>query len=327
MKILVTGASGFVGGHLCERLVSEGHEVYGLIRSPKGSDYLFHVIQGDLSEESIQKWISKLPEDLEACIHTAGIVHSFDKEIFDLVNFKGTVDLELALKNKFSHFHFIFTSSLAAVGPSTLAKPHNEETPLNPPSLYGQSKKKAEIYLKDNLSKNWKLTIVRPPMVIGPKDPAVLDIFKMVKSRLILGTGLQGMKKLYSFVCVHDLVELLVKCLEENPQRIRTYFPAYPKLATYQEIVQAIKDQMKVTTLTLPVPMLIITALAHFVALIKKVIPLDVRLTPDKIHELAPQCWTVDSSLSISELGMNYQWGLSKTIELTYHDYKNRNWI
>ncbi len=331
MKILVTGASGFVGGHLSTRLASEGHEVYGLIRSPKGIDYDFKVIQGDLSNESIKSWVSKLPEDLNTVIHTAGIVHSFNKNIFDEINFQGTVDLEMALKERFTKLHFIFTSSLAAVGPSSEGIPHTEETPLLPPSLYGKSKKKAEEYLSDNLAPEWKLTIVRPPMVIGPKDPAVLDVFKMVKSRIILGTGLEGMNKVYSFVCVHDLVDLMIKCTnqdqDQDQERIRIYFPAYPKTVTFKEIIEAIKEEMNVSTITLPIPMTIISALAHGMYGLQKIFPIDFRLTPDKIHELGPKYWSVSAQRSIDQLGMNYQWDLKETIKLTYNDYKSRNWL
>lgn len=327
MKVFVTGASGFVGGHLCEQLIKDAHEVFGLIRNPKDKNYSFQVIQGDLSKESIEDFISKLPEDLDAVIHTAGIVHSFNKNIFDQVNFQGTVDLEQALKKRYDKLHFVFISSLAAVGPSVKDNPHTEETPLSPPSLYGKSKKKAEEYLKKELPKDWKLTLIRPPMVIGPKDPAVLDVFKMVKSRMILSTGFSGMDKEYSFVCVYDLVNLIIRALNPSEQRIRTYFPSYPKVVTFREIIEAIKAEMKIGTITLPIPMLIVTGLAHSVGFMRKVIPIEFRLTPDKIHELGPQYWCVSSERSIKELNMNYEWNLQRTIQITYQDYKERSWL
>ena len=328
MKVFVTGASGFVGGHLCTALTKAGHEVIGLIRSPKDTNYGFQVIKGDLSLESIKKTVAQLPEDLDAVIHTAGIVHSFDKNIFDKVNFKGTQDLEKSLKERYPKLHFVFTSSLAAVGPSKLNTPHTESTPLNPPSLYGQSKQKAEEYLKSELPDNWSLTIIRPPMVIGPKDPAIVDVFKMVKSRLILGTGFSGMDKQYSFVCVHDLVEMMIRTLNPSEQRVRSYFPSFPRVVTFREIIEAIKLEMKIGTLTLPIPMFMVSGLAHTMAIVKKMIPsLEFRLTPDKIHELGPKYWCVSSERSMKELDMKYAWDLQETIHLTYEDYKKRGWI
>lgn len=327
MKILVTGASGFVGGHLTTRLSADGNEVYGLIRKPQTRKYDFNIIQGNLSPESIASWITELPKDLDTVIHTAGIVHSFNNNIFDEVNYKGTLELEKALKLRYPKLHFLFISSLAAVGPCLDGIPHQEEAPLRPPSLYGKSKKKAEEYLTQNLAHNWCLTIVRPPMVIGPGDPAVLDIFKMVQSRVILGTGLKGMEKEYSFVCVYDLVELIIKCLAPSDDKVRVFFPAYPKVAKFNDIIATIASQMNVSTRTLPIPMFVISALAHFMNALQKVVSINFRLTPDKIHELAPKYWSVNSQKSIEVLHMNYQWDLERTINATYEDYKSRGWL
>ena len=192
MKVFVTGATGFVGSHLIDRFDQEGIEHFGLARSQKKwneFDLPGTPILGDLGKDSIDHWVSQLPADLTHFIHTAGVVHSFDKDIFDKINFEATKVLFQALKERFPKLHFIFFSSLAAVGPSQKQKAHTEEVPLNPPSLYGQSKMKAESFLISEKPLDWSLTIIRPPMVIGPRDPAVLDIFKMVKGKFILGTG------------------------------------------------------------------------------------------------------------------------------------------
>ena len=106
MKILVTGATGFVGSHLCEELSRKGHQVYGLVRNPKKlKDFNFQgiVIKGDLNLEQDWQWIDEIPSDLDAIIHTAGIVHSFQTEHFFDVNSKATA--------KFIHY---VTSSLPA---------------------------------------------------------------------------------------------------------------------------------------------------------------------------------------------------------------------
>ena len=78
MKILVTGSTGFVGSHLCQLLDKSGHEVYALVRNPsKAKEFNIpgHHIKGDLSSFD---WVATLPDDLDAVVHTAGIVHSGD---------------------------------------------------------------------------------------------------------------------------------------------------------------------------------------------------------------------------------------------------------
>ncbi len=145
MKVLVTGSTGFVGTHLCERLHSEGHEVYALVRNEKKAK-AFNVpgtlILGTLEHDQNHSWVEKLPDDLDAVIHTAGIVHHFDKEIFEKVNTKATSQLLDDLIGRYSKLKLVFISSLAACGPSYDKKEITEERALTPPSLYGNSKKK-----------------------------------------------------------------------------------------------------------------------------------------------------------------------------------------
>ena len=103
MKILITGANGFVGSHLCEKLLSEGHSVYALVRSLKKFTIQPHsqlkLIQGDLDQDKLF-WIDTLPTDLDTVIHTAGIVHSYSTDEFYRVNSIGTENLVNNLKNK-----------------------------------------------------------------------------------------------------------------------------------------------------------------------------------------------------------------------------------
>lgn len=330
MKIFVTGATGFVGGHLIERFSELGLDHQGLARSQKKWDE-FELpgspVLGDLGRESIDHWVQNLPSDLTHFIHTAGVVHSFNKEIFDTVNFEATKILFNALKKRFPKLHFIFFSSLAAVGPSIKLKEHTEETPLDPPSLYGQSKKKAEDFLIAQKPLDWTLTIIRPPMVIGPRDPAVLDIFKMVKGRLILGTGIDGKDKLYSFVCVHDLVSLVEKVLNHDHGRVEVFFGSHPKNHTFKEITDAVAKTMNRKTIYLPVPLTVVSALAHTMNAFHKIASIEFRLTPDKLHELRPEAWTCSGKKSENTLEMKYKWDLDKTIQLTYEDYVSRGWI
>ncbi|MCR9204554.1 MAG: NAD-dependent epimerase/dehydratase family protein, partial [Halobacteriovoraceae bacterium] len=321
---------GFVGGHLIERLHERGVEHFGLARSQKKwneFDLPGSPILGDLGKYSVEHWVSNLPADLTHFVHTAGVVHSFDELIFDKINFEATKVLFEALKKRFPKLHFIFFSSLAAVGPSQRLEEHTEESELNPPSLYGQSKKKAEDFLIAEKPLDWSLTIIRPPMVIGPRDPAVLDIFKMVKGKFILGTGINGKNKLYSFVCVHDLVSLVEKVLDYDHGRVEVFFSSHPKNYTFKDITDSVAKTMKKKTVYLPVPLPAISALAHTMNAFHKIASIEFRLTPDKLHELRPEAWTCSGKKSESILEMEYLWDLDKTVKATYEDYISRGWL
>lgn len=329
MKILVTGANGFVGSHLCEKLLKEGHSIYALVRNPKNlkiiSSPLLKIIKGDLDSDSLS-WMSELPHDLETVVHTAGIVHNFNTNEFFRINTNGTLHLINNLKIQYKELHFILISSLAAGGPSLSHQKRNEDDLDLPISLYGQSKRQAEIILKDHAPAQYKLSVIRPPMVIGPRDPAVLDIFKMVKSRLILLPGMNSLPKSYSFVCVFDLVQTITQVIQTKNQE--SYYSAYPRAVTFREIIESIQKVMnRKLIIYLPTPLFIIKILAGLLEFINRFIPLNVRLTPDKVFELQALNWTCDSKKSESELSQVYHYDLKQTVEVTYEDYKKSEWI
>lgn len=327
MKVLVTGASGFVGTHLCEKLLKDGHDVYALVRSPEKFEIKHDkltVIQGDLDQANLY-WVSALPTDLDSCIHTAGIVHSYVNAEFYRVNTEGTKNLVSSLKSKFNALHFILISSLAAAGPS-LGTIRNEIDIDFPVSVYGRSKKEAEEVLKKLAPSSWSLAIIRPPMVIGPRDSAVLDIFKMVQSGLILLPGSNSRKKLYSFVCVFDLVETIVQTFEKK--KTTMYYSSNPQTVTFNELILEIKKQLKKNWLIwIPLPLILVRLLTNILAFFYKLHPHSLRLTPDKYHELKALNWTCDGNKSEMELGQVYNYDLEKTITVTLIDYRSRKWL
>ncbi|PIP93589.1 MAG: hypothetical protein COW00_02255 [Bdellovibrio sp. CG12_big_fil_rev_8_21_14_0_65_39_13] len=330
MKILVTGATGFVGSHLCEELSRKGHQVYGLVRNPKKlKDFNFQgiVIKGDLNLEQDWQWIDEIPSDLDAIIHTAGIVHSFQTEHFFDVNSKATAKFIHYVKDKFPRMKFMLVSSLAASGPSLNGIQRQEEFQSEPTSHYGLSKLEAEMHLFNLAPENWQKIVIRPPMIIGPRDPAVLDFFKMVKSRVVVLPGKNGPQKEYSFVCVYDLVDSMIKAIESTNLQKEIFFISNPQVIKALELVTTIEKHMKKKALILALPMPLIKSTAYILAALNKLTGLDARLTPDKIRELSPSSWMCNGEKSSKLLSMNYQWDLDRTIKITVEDYLKRGWI
>jgi nucleoside-diphosphate-sugar epimerase len=329
MKILITGANGFVGSHLTEKLLSEGHSVYALVRSPKKftvpANPKLAVIQGDLDQEKLY-WVDSLPSDLDTVIHTAGIVHSYSSDEFYRVNSIGTENLARNLKNRFSTLHFILIFSLAASGPSLGSTSRNEDDMDFPISIYGRSKKKAEEILSQLAPKEWMLSVIKPPMVIGPRDPAVLDIFKMVQGGVIILPGQGSKTKLYSFVCVFDLIDTIT--LVTNLKKKGVFFSANPEIVSFNQLILEIKNQLKKKWIFfLPLPLILVRIVTMILNFIYRFFPHQLRLTPDKYHELAATNWTCSGLKSEKELGQVYNYNLERTITVTLLDYKSRKWI
>lgn len=329
MKILITGANGFVGTHLCLKLLSLGHTVYGLVRTPSKqclTHARFIMVQGDLNYPTLP-WIDYLPHDLDACIHTAGVVHTYNTDDFFRANTLGTTFLIKSLKTKFSlKFKFILVSSLAAAGPVNFGE-KKEETDIDfPVSSYGRSKKQAEEALSSLAPKEWISSIVRPPMIIGPGDTAVLDIFKMVKKGFILLPGFDSAIKEYSFVCVFDLVETIARLVESDLSLF--LYSAHGSVIKFQQLIKEIKKQLKKRwSIYIPLPLLIIRFIGSLLSFIHHFFPHGLRLTPDKIHELKAMAWTCDAKLSRDVLKQEYQYDLQQTVAVTLADYQKRKWL
>ncbi|WP_127717232.1 NAD(P)-dependent oxidoreductase [Halobacteriovorax sp. HLS] len=331
MKVLVTGATGFVGSHLTDQLTEQGHEVFSLIRSPKKAqefDVKGTYIEGSLSSSGENSWLEKLPSDLDAVVHTAGIVHSMDTSAFYEINAECTKQLILDLVARYNKLNFTLISSLAAVGPSGVSNRVDETSTPAPVSEYGRSKLKAENYLVELAKDSWVSNIVRPPMVIGPRDPAVLDVFKMIKSGLVVTAGMQGTQNEYSFVCVYDLVDCIIKTLSMKNSKIESYFASYPEKITLDELYKTIKklsDKKNIINVKIPAPL--IKVIGKSIGVLSKFVKLDIRLTPDKVNELLPNGWVCNSTKSQQDLAKEYDWDLERTIQVTFSDYKTRNWL
>lgn len=337
MKILVTGASGFVGSHVCERLSKAGHQVWALVRSPEKMNGLnFHgtLLTGDLTASSYSGFLPQIPKDLDAVIHTAGLVHSFKHSDFYRVNHEASVRLFHVLKDRKpaskKPFKFIFISSLAAMGPSKRDKVITEKKIPRPVSDYGRSKLLAETQLQE-LEVQYphiELFIVRPPMIIGPRDPAVLDILKMVRDGLVLTSGQGGFQKQYSFISIYDLVDYITAITLNFNKGPKVYFASHPEIVTLEQIVQEtqkILQREKIKKLTVPPALLKVTA--KVLEKMHKVAPLSFRLTPDKLQEILAEAWICSGDKLMQESGIQCKYDLKRTLEVTIEDYKARQWL
>jgi nucleoside-diphosphate-sugar epimerase len=317
MKILITGATGFLGSHLLDRLTGKSelkdHIVYANFRSQKkipehaSTDIIW--LKGDVDDLS---FIDKI-DQLDCVIHTAGIVHSYDKQDFFNTNAEGTKKLVLKLKERFPALHFVLISSLAAKGPREAQGPISD---------YGRSKLKAEQYLNELAPNEWATSIVRPPMIMGPRDTAVLDIFKMVQGGVVLRGGNSKQPPKYSISCVYDLVDL-IELLIVN-KRSGIFYGHYPEIYNFNELIKAISNQFEKSVKTIVLPNGVLRFASSTLAKMNKVISMNARLTPDKVNEILALEWVAPNE---SVEGFNPQFDLEKTVAITFKDYLDKGQI
>jgi len=193
MKVLVTGAAGFIGKALVERLVSEGHAVRALIRAEKRKEVLKTLTDdffvGDVTKPET---ISGCADGVDVVIHIAGKLGEFGagEEVYENIHVNGTRNILLEAVNA-KVKHFIHTSSAGVLGPLSKC-PADESFPYNPSNTYERTKCEAEkLVINSCREKGIRYTVLRPEFVYGPGDLHVLGLFKAIRDGkfFFIGSG------------------------------------------------------------------------------------------------------------------------------------------
>lgn len=208
-RVLLTGASGFIGYHLIRRLHREGCEVRCLLR-PTSKPYFPDLSERDICYGDLND-IGSLETAVQGCdtvFHLAGRVRADSFKAFLEANRHGTSNLALAASRLSNPPVFVFASSLAAMGPSTTRPKVETDYPV-PVSEYGRSKLAAERAIL-KFSHCMPCSIARPSIVFGEADKMNLELFKTIK-RIKICPIPGWLDKEYSWIHAEDLCELLVR--------------------------------------------------------------------------------------------------------------------
>jgi nucleoside-diphosphate-sugar epimerase len=221
MKVFVTGATGFIGFHLCHRLVAEGHSVVALVRDLGKTAGLpstgVELLQGDLGRLEAADFVLP-PCDL--VVHLAGVVSAQRDGEYEATNFQAVKSLVRCLERQtWRPRRLLFASSLAAAGPSTSAHRKTESEPNAPIDPYGRAKADAEAMLG---AAPFPTTSFRPAIVFGPRDTATLSFFKLAARGW--GFRVAGRPQELSFIDIDDLVSGIVAMMADSSSEHRTYF-------------------------------------------------------------------------------------------------------
>jgi len=227
MKVLVTGASGFVGSALCAHLVAKGHTVRGAVRNTQGKP-LPGVEYQIVSDMSIGANWREVLTDINVVVHCAARVHVMKEASVDPlaafreVNVKGTACLAEQAVDRGAK-RFIYISSIKVNGETTSGHPFKADDTPAPEDPYGISKWEAEQVLREIAEKTGlEVVIIRPPLVYGPGVRAnFLRLMQGIMSGVPLPLGAIDNRR--SIVALDNLVDLIEDCLN-NPQAINQTF-------------------------------------------------------------------------------------------------------
>ncbi|HYF02835.1 MAG TPA: NAD-dependent epimerase/dehydratase family protein [Patescibacteria group bacterium] len=328
MKVLVTGATGFVGSHVADVLLQRGYDVRTNVRKSSSMRWLegkkIETVQASLDNADS---LLKAVDGVEMVIHVAGLTSARSKEEFLKGNRDATDNLLKAVVKKTPNIkRFLHVSSLAAVGPSkTLQDPVNEQTPYHPITAYGISKKEAEEVVfaqKDNLP----VTIVRPPAVYGPRDSAILTVFQTVKSGIAPLIGFD--EKRVSLIHVGDLARGIVDAAVSNATLGRAYFVSSEDFYTWDEINTLIAKTLgKKRLLKIKLPHSLVMGIAGISEVAGRFLPKPPVLNYEKGRDITQTYWTCSIDRAKKDFGYTQQISLEKGITETTHWYKQHGWL
>lgn len=325
-KVLVTGATGFVGSHLVDRLLERGRAVRCLVRRSSNLRYLkdarLEFAYGGLDDAT--DWNAALA-DVDTIYHVAGTTFARRaKDYFD-TNQRGTESiLAAALKHRDHLKKFVLVSSLAAIGPSRNGTPVNEETQPAPITPYGESKLMGEEALRA-VGDLLPYTIVRPPAVYGPRDYALLELFKAI------GRGLMPMigryDKQVSLVHARDLASGIILAGESEQSTGRAYFISSDEVYSMRELAASISEMMGRRARELAIPRGVAFGVALFAegwAALTRKPPV---INHDKVRDLSERCWGCSIERAKRELGYNPQIPIQDGLRETIDWYKREGWL
>ena len=322
MRALVTGATGFVGSHLAEALRRRGDTVTVLARSARKAEALaplgVRIIAGDLADTAA---VRKAVEGQDIVYHVAGVIAALSEEAFMAANREGTRSVAAAAQAAGGP-RFVLVSSMAAGGPSPRGKPLQGDEPPRPVTAYGRSKLAAEAVVKAG-TLPW--TIVRPPMVYGPRDLEVLKVFRIARFGIapVFGDGSQELSAIHAA----DLADALIAAGLSPATLRRTYYGSHPDVFTSMRLVRSVAKAMGRPVLVIKVPPGVGRGILAVTETVARLARHPTILTTDKANEFFQPAWTGDPAPLTRDTGWSAQRDLAAGLTDTWHWYRSAGWV
>jgi len=325
-QVLVTGATGFIGSHLVERLLKSGYAVTCLVRDR------LHLRWLEGMEVQLAVGDCTRPESLAAALqgvslvfHCAGLTKAKRASDYYLVNQLGTRNLlEACAQYNPGLEKFILVSSQAATGPSPDGRPVNDSDEPRPVSDYGRSKLRAENEVccyKDR----FPVVILRPTAVYGPRDVDVFELFRWASRGLIM--EISGGDRYLNLCYVEDLTAALLLAAEGETASGSIYFVAESRSYSWSEFKKVLLSTGGVTARTIKLPFraaYLFGLAAEIGSLFSKRPALASR---QKVREAAQRYWLCDTAKIENDLCFRAEYPLQKGLELTWKWYRKNRWL
>lgn len=321
-KILVTGASGFIGKNLIQFLYKKNYSLKILFRNEnfkKKIEPYGETFKGDLEDFVSLKGLLK---DVEVIIHGAGSIKGNNYKDFYKGNVKTTENLINLIKEEGEDIKkFIYLSSLSAFGPANSEKLPAEEDMPCPISHYGKSKLEAEKIIEENLG--IPVVILRLSGVYGPEDREIFTFFKYAQKGTLYFPLRKNQK--IQLIYVKDVCIAVEKALEGKTGGV--FFIAHSEILNTLEICFFFKEIIgkPVNILTIPEP--VVKFFSYLNLCLGIISGKKTMFNPQKVKELLQEKWLCSTEKAKKELEFEAQVPFSQGARETYKWYKENNWL
>ncbi|MEO7653254.1 MAG: NAD(P)-dependent oxidoreductase [Bryobacteraceae bacterium] len=327
MQALVTGATGFIGSHLVERLLAEGVGVRCLMRpvSPRGGAQRHippHAARPVLGDLVTGAGLQEALDGVDVVYHLAGTTKALSTAEYYSGNVTATQQLLRACTGR--RPRLVHVSSLAAAGPSADGVPLREDGSPQPLTHYGKSKLEGEQAVRQSeMAEN--SVIIRPPVVYGPRDTDVFAVFRGVASGMMVRIG-RG-ESYFSYVYVSDLVDGLLLAGSSPEAAGKTFYVASPKPASWSEFGAIAGAVMLKEPRTLRVPAWAAYMAGAAAEQFSRYSGRAGIVSREKIVEARQRYWTCDVSAAEAGLGFRAQTSLREGVAATLEWYREAHWL
>ena len=330
MKILITGASGFIGSFIVEEALRQGLETWAAVRGSSSKAYLqderIHLIELNLSSEE-QLTEQLRPHQFDYVVHAAGVTKCADKRDFYRINTEGTQHLVRALRRlQMPLKRFVYVSSLSVFGAIREQQPYEEiretDTP-QPNTEYGRSKLEAEQWL-DTLE-GFPYVVLRPTGVYGPREKDYFLMAQSIKQHTDFAVGYRQQD--ITFVYVTDVVQAVFLAMEKGKTG-RKYFLSDGEVyqsTTFSDYIHEELGRPWWIRITAPVWMLrVVTFVGEYIGRMTGKVT---ALNNDKYNILRQRNWRCDIQPAVNELGYQPQVKLREGVRRSIKWYKENGWL
>ena len=325
MKILITGASGFIGSHMADHAVQQGHDTWAAVRptsdrSNLQAPGLRHIV---LNLEDVELLATQLEAHharygtWDVVIHCAGATKCRHAHEFEKINYGATRHLVDTLKRlDMVPQQFIFISTLGIYGPLHEQEPYPPFTEADTPcpnTLYGKSKYKAEDYIKGIATLPY--VIFRPTGVYGPRDRDYQLLVRSIRAHIDLSLGHRPQR--VTFLYVKDLVEAVFMAIKKGVQR-RSYLITDGNTYSSYDFTHIVRSALgNPFTLHLTIPLWLGRVAARITDMAGRLCGRTFTFNSDKFRILAQRNWQCDITPLTEELGYHPHYNLEAGIAET----------